>query len=307
MLTWLISLLTCFTLALNYHCKVEWLNKNFYHSILLIVTVMISICLDTDWLYSKYFPTSLVDEDELAYQIEQETSVIYAMAWYTILLNIFLKLICLNEALKCNVHGMNIHKQVWKTFFGKCLITINPKDLGAAVKDKIIALVWLEAVCCLACFGCFFVIEFGIVSSSLFWNVPNQVISLQGSLLIKGTSGCLVFLSLAHHIPLLATFGCNYVCPMLAESHSGDRGNERKILTTVSQSLWCIGIAKVLDFSVGILAWIGLIYVQGNVGFDAPKQMKTFLAIIFSTLILASIICPIMASSIVWYEMFYVY
>ena len=286
---------------LNY-CKVEWLNKNFYHSILLIVTVMISICIDTDWLYSKYFSTSLVDEDELAYRIEQETSVIYAITWYTLLINIFLKLSCLNEALKCNVHGMNIHDQFWKGFFGKCFIQINPHDVGVAVKDKIIALVWLEFLCSLVCFGCFFVIEFDIVSAPVFWNVPNQVLSLQGSLLIKAVSGCLMFLSLAHHIPLLATFGCHHTCPMLVEEyqHSAERSNDKKILATVSQSLWCIGLTKTLDFTVGIIVWIGLVYVQGNVGFDAPKAVMTFLGTIFSTLILTSILCPLLVLSVVW-------
>jgi len=272
----------------------KWLNTQAYHSIALIIIVIISICVDIDWLSYKYYPTSLNEEDQLSYRLKQETSLVYVAVWYALLINIFFKLLCLNEALKSNKHGRNIRQQLLGRFGRCCISSIVPKNLSAAVKDKVVVLTWIEFICSLLCFACFFVIEFDTVSSSLFWNVSGQLFSLQATLLYKGLSGGCVLLSFAQHICIrdaVAILACQSICPGLVDNHQ--RSN-RETFSSVCKSLCCIIMTKLFDLVFSVLLWMALVSVHNKMGFDAPKDVNTFLAVVLSTLIFTSIISPIL-------------
>ena len=91
--------------------KFQWQDKSKHHSILLVVFIIVSTCIDIDWLSYKYFPGSLGEED-LAYRIHQDTSLVWIIVWYSLLVNCFLKVLCLNESLKKSYHGNNIRAKV---------------------------------------------------------------------------------------------------------------------------------------------------------------------------------------------------
>ena len=271
----------------------KWVNSQAYHSIALIIIVIISVCVDIDWLSYKYYPTSLNEEGELAYRLKQETSLVYSAAWYALLINIFLKLFCLNEALKSNKHGRNIRQQLLGRFGRCCISRFVPKNLSAAVKDKVVALAWIEFICSLLCFACFFVIEFDTVSSSLFWNVSGQIFSLQATLLYKGLSGGCVLLSFAHHITMkdaVAIIACHGLCPGLVDDHRSNR----ETFSSVGKSSCCIIMTKLFDLSFSVLLWMALVSVYNKMGFDAPKDVNTFNGVVLGTLIFTSIISPIL-------------
>ena len=280
------------------HPQVAWQNKHSCHSILLILTMMLSTCIDIDWLDYKYFPTPLIEEDALAYRIQQEGSVVYAIVWYCILFNIFMKLLCLNEALKYSTQGRNIRGQLCDRF-GKFFISTSiPGDLAAAVKDKVIAQVWVEFICSLIFLACFLAILFDGITSRLFSDVPNQLLSLQGLLLIKCVSGLFVALSMAHHISMkdvVGVFACHSIPP--ASSREGKR-----VSSSIGKS-WCIlTTMKVLDFSVGVLLWISLVSVSRKMGLtDSPKNMKCFLSTVYCTLILTTVVSMIYSLVVVMY------
>jgi len=270
----------------------KWVNSQAYHSIALIIIVIISVCVDIDWLSYKYYPTSLY-EDELSYRLKQETSLVYSAVWYALLINIFLKLLCLNEALKSNKHGRNIRQQLLSRFGRCCISSMIPKNLSAAVQDKVVVLTWIEFICSLLCFSCFFVIEFDIVSSSLFWKVSGQLFSLQATLLYKGFSGGIVLLSFAHHISMrdaVAILACQSICPGLVENHR----SSRETFMSVGKSACCIIMTKLFDLSFGVLPWMALVSVYNKMGFDAPKDVNVFLAFVLATLIFTSIVSPIL-------------
>ena len=280
------------------HPQVAWQNKHSCHSILLILTMMLSTCIDIDWLDYKYFPTPLIEEDALAYRIQQEGSVVYAIVWYCILFNIFMKLLCLNEALKYSTQGRNIRGQLCDRFGKFFLSTSIPGDLAAAVKDKVIAQVWVEFICSLIFLACFLAILFDGITSRLFSDVPNQLLSLQGLLLIKCVSGLFVALSMAHHISMkdvVGVFAYHSIPP--ASSREGKR-----VLSSIGKS-WCIlTTIKVLDFSVGVLLWISLVSVSRKMGLtDSPKNMKCFLSTVYCTLIFTTIVSMIYSLVVVLY------
>jgi len=291
-------------LLLFFRINVKLVDRSQYHSILLIVVVAISLCIDVDWMSYKYFPTALDEESSLAYRIQQETSLVWIISWYSLLINSFLKGICLNVYLKSSNHGRNIKKMLWERG-GKCFIPSRiPEDLGAAVRDKAIALSWIEIVCSLLYFSYFFVIEFDVVSSTLFRDFPNQILSLQGSLLVKAASGFIVFLSLAHHIRVrdfVGLFWCNSVCPALDDSHSSTSRGPGRILSRMEKSFRCIIFVKALDFTAGVILWTSLVSVHRQTGFDAPKDVTTLLGMIFATQMFTSTIAPIQGAVVFWY------
>jgi hypothetical protein len=61
---------------------------------------MLSICVDFDWISSTYTPEQLGDDEDnaIAYKIDQEESLLQAITWYGVLVNLLLKLLCLNFA-----------------------------------------------------------------------------------------------------------------------------------------------------------------------------------------------------------------
>ena len=134
-----------------------------------------------------------------------------------------------------------------------------------------------------------------------FLNIPNQLISLQGALLIKGTSGFLAFLSLIHHIRVrdfVGLFGCHNLCPTLVESSRSARRGRGRVLSQISK---CMVITKLLDFGASILLRVGLLSVYCQAGFDSPKEITTLLGLMFSTQVFTSILAPILGAVVVWY------
>ncbi|KAL7551250.1 hypothetical protein ACHAWF_016970 [Thalassiosira exigua] len=281
----------------------DWQNEYRYSNILLVFAVALQICINIDWLSYKYFNLSLNQEEEFAYRLRQDGSFVYAAAWYGLLVNIFLQVFCLNEALKTSDHGQKIRRIFWQRV-GKCLISSRiPEDLGLAVRDKVIALTWIECVCSLFYFGYFFVIQFDGVSGAFLQGDPNQVLSLEGALLLKATSGFFAFLSWAHHTNFRDFFGlvaCYTVCPSLRGTQQIGRGRGRMRLR-IKNSMKCIVFTKALDFVAGVFVWTQLVHVHRQTGFDAPKDITTLLGCIFSTQMFSSVIAPILGAVVLWY------
>ncbi|KAL9181702.1 hypothetical protein ACHAXT_012045 [Thalassiosira profunda] len=292
---WFVAILMLF-----FHVQPGQWKESKYHSMLLIVAVMVSICIDIDWLSYKYFPEAL-DGEDMAYRIQQESSIVWRFAWYAVMLNIVLKFLCLNSALKASGPGRTIRRKISERA-GKCFVsTRRPDDLSAAVKDKAIAIAWIESLCSLLCFGCFFAIQFDIVSArAILSDVPLQLLSLKGTLLLKATSSFLVFLSWLNHIcvkDLLGLCACRSVCPGLREV----RGGRDRILSKVAKSLTCNIATKLLDFVLGVLVWIGLVSAHSQAGFDAPHDVTTLLGLVFAAQVLSTVYSPILVGAILWY------
>ena len=198
---------------------------------------------------------------------------------------------------------MSIRNHLWVRC-GICLISCRaPEDLTKAVRDKVVAITWTETLCSLLSFSFFFAIEFdGISSASLFRDVPYQILSLEGSLLLKGTSGFFVCLSLAHHIRVkdfISLIACNSICPTLDDPHSVMSGRGR-ILSSLEKSSTCIAFTKAVDFIVGVVVWFSLLSAHSKTGFDAPKDVTTLLGMIVCTQIFTSIISPILYLAAAW-------
>lgn len=274
---------------------------------MLIIIVVLSICIDSDWLASHYFVASLREEaDYLAFRIEQEESLTRAFAWYGLMINIFLKMTCLNVSMKSSLQGRSIRNKLWERghVFIPPLMKQLPKDFDAAVRARVIAITWIELICSILFFAYFFVILFDGVAATHFQASKKQMFSLQGILILKGTSGIFVVLSLAHHLRLkdfFSQFGCTFICPTIFETQSRTRSRGRsKMLSTMKKSLSCILFVKTLDFGVGVLLWISLVSARKILGWDAPKEVTTMMDLILTTNLFTNNLVPFLIIIVAW-------
>ena len=257
----------------------------------------ISICIDIDWLSYKYFPNALSSED-LSYRIEQDSSLVWTLQWYSVLTSCILKLVCLDNTLKQSSKGSALRNTA-KSFLENCLISNNiPDDIGKTVMKRLVAISWIELCVSVIAFVCFFGIEFNLVSSLVFLDTPNQLISLQGSLLLKGASGFLLFLSLVHNVSKRDMIG------LFCHQFSSSARNHARVLSKLDQSMKCIIFTKLIDFVASAVLWMGLVSAHRETGFDAPKEVSTFLGLIFSIQIVTSILTPILGINIIWWVSF---
>ena len=269
--------------------------------------MLLSIGADFDWLSSRYVTDPLEDEDQgniFAYRIAQEESLVHNVAWYGIFINAILKAISLNYSLQSSERGSLVRLRVWERINVFCTLTASSyDDVNEAVQTKLVAVLWIELISLIISFSSFFVIDIKGVSSELFQDGPTQLLSLQASLLYKGTSGVIFFLSLFHHIRLkdfLAQFGCTSCCPEWGVMMtSGVRGRMR-LVSTLRKSMKCVVIAKISDFAIGVLLWINLASAHREFTRDAPKDTIVLFALLVSTQTMTCIISPVLCLVVTW-------
>ena len=276
-------------------------------SIALLVIVLLSICVDFDWLSSRYLAGPLEDEGQgniFAYRIEQEDSLVHSIAWYGILINVFLKAVSLNFSLQSSKRGSLVRSKFWERVNVFCtFIASSHEDVTKAVQSKLVAVLWMELTSSIIVFSSFFIIDIKGVSSELFQDGPTQLLSLQASLLYKGASSVIFFLSLFHHIRLkdfLAQFGCTSCCPEWGVMMNSEARGRRRLIPTLKKSMKCIVVAKISDFAIGVLLWINLASAHKKFTRDEPKDAIVLFALLVSTQTMTCILSPILCFIAAW-------
>jgi hypothetical protein len=271
-------------------CKVESKRQ----SIALLVLVLLSICVDLDWILSTYAPEQL-GEYSITYRIEQQESILQAITWYGVVTNLLMKLICLNFSLRSSRRGMFVRSTIWQRVQIFCIY--EPEDdINEATRSKIIAIVWTEMFALASCFVSFFVIDSKGGSSALWQDGPRQLLSLQATLLYKGVTGVLFFLALLHHISLrdLLPGACCHT-----QETPADRGR-RRITSTLRSSKKCIEVTKMTDFAIGVVLWVNLVHAHKDFTRDAPKDSIVLYALLSVTQVMSLIISPCLCAVVAW-------
>ena len=253
-----------------------------------MASIGIAIILDVDWLISNYFVESLGKNDDFEYKLTQQTSFVWQMAWWAVAINLFVYIMAINDYLN-----------VWSHLRGYFVSSM--KDVSKSVSQKVILVTWIELICSLLDLFYFFLIQSGTISGrmNVFSDAPVQIISVKSTLLFKGTSGIIVFLSLVHHIKIRDLCGqcrCSYIC--VVDSRE-TRRNQKKIVSSLKRSLNCIAFAKAVDFLLGVMLWISLVNAQSSIHYDAPKDVKVVLILMIVTNSLTSL-TPLLVGSIIW-------
>jgi len=180
---------------------------------------------------STYVPDPPESKEEgniFAYRLKKEESFIQAFAWYHVLINEFMKTVSLNILSRSSERGNFIREMVWGQINVLCSLTTASDDVDKAIQGNFIIFLWIEPVSSVMGFPSFFVIDYEGVSSVLFQDGPKHMLSLQATLLYKGPSGVLVFLSLAHHVcsrDVCVQFICTLLYPSLHQEHAHDEGH----------------------------------------------------------------------------------
>lgn len=267
-------------------------------SLALLCLTLLSICIDFDWLSTRYIAQPLESEDNgntLAYRIKQEESLLQAFAWYGLLVNIVLKVIALNYSLRASHRGSIIISRIWQHINIFCSVTTPQEDVNEAIRVKVVVVLWIELFSLSVCFVSFFVIGTRGVSSALFQDGPKQMLSLQAFILYKGASGVLVFLSLLHHIRTKDLF--TLCCPIRKGTVSRGR---RRIASSLRNSSKCIVVTKMTDLVIGVLLFINLSQAHRDFTRDSPKESTAIFALLMFTQVITCIISPGLVAVVAW-------
>ncbi len=255
---------------------------------MLIAVVFVSICIDIDFLLSNFFPEP-INEDINSLRMDQDESLTRLFALYGIIFNIGLKPFSLVGCLNASSRGRNIRNRMWER--GHVLLPPLshqiPEDLNNVIQSRAIAIAWIELICCVLYFACIFSIEMDWVSSTAFQEGTN--ISLEGSLILKATSGVIVLLSLRQHINMKdfwSHFGCRI------RSNSGSPTNASS--SAFRKSLRCIFLTKSIDFSIAVLIWIKLVQSRDGIRWNAPKDLKAMTDLILAITLFTHILTPLL-------------
>ena len=185
-----------------------------------------------------------------------------------------------------------------------CISSRPPDDVSKATRSKLVAILWMELVAAVTCFACFFFIyRKGAASTVLFDDGPKQILSLQATLLYKGTSGILVILSLAHHISFrdfCMQFGCGNCCGFCFDNRHAQHRENRRITSTLRKSKNCIVLMKLTDFIVGTFVWINLSSAHKDLTRDAPKDTIVLFALIVSAQIITTVVSTGLGFVVAW-------
>jgi hypothetical protein len=276
-------------LALFQIKSVSWQQQKGKTRIVSLVTmIVITIIFDVDWLISNYFAESLGENDDFEFKLTQATSFVWQMAWWAVAINIFVKVMSICDFL-----------EVGSVLRG--YIVPDKKDVSTSVSQKVILITWVELLSSLLFFVYFFLIQSDVVSGRMdvFNEAPVQMLSVQATLLFKGTSGIFVFLSLVHHIKIRDLCGLKSSCCCVVDSRQ-TRRSRKTIVSSLKRSLKCIAVTKALDFFVvGAMLWTSLLFAQANIHYDAPKDVKAMLILMTVTNSFTSL-TPLLVGSIIW-------
>lgn len=265
-------------------------RKGKTHIVSLVLIVAITCIFDIDWLISNYFVESLGENtNDFEYKLTQQTSFVWQMAWWAIAINVCVSITAIFDYLDI--------LSLLRGYFGS-----NNKDVLKSVSQKVVLVTWIELLSSFLLFNYFFLIQSGAVSGrmNVFNEAPVQILSVQATLLFKGTSGIVAFLSLVHHIKirdLCGQCGCSYFC--VASDRRETRRNQKKIVSSLKRSLSCIACTKSVDFVFGVMLWISLVNAQSSLQYEAPKDVKAVLILMIVTNSLASL-TPLLIISIIW-------
>jgi hypothetical protein len=259
-----------------------------------MVLYIISVCLDLDWLIGDYYPITL-DKDNQLFVDGTNSLIIKKATEYIIALGIILKVCTLLFYLKKTPTGLQVILSFWgkiKFFLPCSLLSCSDSQniLLQSLESRVIAIIWLELVSSLV-----------IICSSIYahlqlsWAQQFQLkegvlalvdLAIINLLYIKGASGIIVVMAISKNCSkraIFSEFGCVH-----------DDDNIRVKVLINREFLVFNGFLKLLNFSIGIIAWINLLSAWGIAGSDAPKEIKVILVI----LMLAHILTDILATSL---------
>lgn len=278
-------------------------SESQYYDLILIVMVVFSIGIDLNWLSSRYLPEPLAGVEEgnwFDFRMEREDSSLQSIAYYGLGFNMLLKAAALDQCLKSSPRGRA--RQKCLECMKVIVIPTVSENLHQAIRAKFIAIAWVELVCCVSLFFCFGFAEADGPTASLFQTGTNQLLSLQGMLLFKGTSGSFAFLVMLHNIRIkefCSQFGCSNVCPMLLDGDTTTR-RDRRLASSITKSFKYILLTKLADFTAGSLLWRSLALVYKETSVDVPKETSATLILVLFTQMLTTLFVPILGMVLAW-------
>lgn len=278
----------------------KWqINQSTIFFLSLICLNLLSVFFDIEWLMSEYYPSQLTaSKDDMIYRHEQEQSIHRITAWYCIVIGIPFKIMSLHSLTGYSESGIKFRRLLWSKVhsFLPPTTTELPNNLHSSIKSRVSAIIWLEMVCAVLNFVLYAFVEMRLSWSSHF-TVPSPVISLKQLILAKGASGLLLVIATMRKLPVidfLAEFGCLNPDNLVFQK----RPNQS---FSIDSPFICFnGCIKGIDFSIGVLMWISLLWTR-RIGIqEAPKEVRAVFMTLAILLSISVILCMVLDITVCW-------
>jgi hypothetical protein len=263
--------------------------------VLVCVMVLVSLYSDLDWLSASGTsqPAPLTEQDVASSLGLSEMSPLGNMVWFIIMANCVVKLyLIFNTTRLTDVGRDQIQAALWKRALYFCPpLSLQPpsslSELHSTVQTRIIAIQWLQLVCSVGMLVLTLVVYIQMGWSPHF-NINAPFWPLKVTLLLKGCSGLVVFLGIlrnTHFSDFIAEFGCRACRKNVRtqqqpqESIIGQKNDNQGERVKINGDFICFNlVVKGLDFFIGILVWMGLLYILQLGGKSSqPKSVSTIL------------------------------
>lgn len=282
------------------HCNVPTLSMLWIYTsvrqqnrrsvLLLSLTVLISCINDFVWLSNNSVVNSLEtleDDDVHLFELKQQESLSFQIAWYLLLLGILGKFGAWISMLRQEDLGRKIMKETWKkvyVFFPPVSMSL-PEHICCEVESRIIAIVWLEFVS---------IISLAILTlyshTRLFWaeqlSATVVVTSLINLLYAKIFCELLFLLSLLKNCSwagVFSEFGCG-------QCFTKNTAEESKVNISLGffRFNW---VAKACALLPSCFLWISLESSFRMGGPNVPSQIRSTLYLVTTCVSLLDVYC----------------
>ncbi len=265
--------------------------------------------IDIDWIISDYYPLTIVpNEEQFIYNTRQTFLLSRSIAWYMILFGIVAKCITMVSLLWNSSNGRSILKNTWGIWnvFLPPITTAIPDEIERVIDSRVIAVVWLEIICCLSILLLTLYAQMRLSWAPQFTTsfLFTSMIQIMYAKSIGGFLYVLAILRSTTVSSLCSALGC---CHNIKEDEDDDspnsytqQGYRQKVLVDTSFIRFNGGV-KALNLIIGIFLWISLISALKLGGGETPKEVVVVTGILAVTLIITDILCVILGLVIVWY------
>ena len=295
-------------------------QKVFYFGF--IMTTLVSILVDLDWLVSQDRPIPLEGVEEFSgyrnpggnqgniYEESNKMQGLATVCRVALVGNIFLKLlICYSVVSKTKV-GLKLLKVAFFKPMKYFLPTINMPRAGKmknSIAKRLIANAWIQFACTACMFSVSLVAMTAMSSHPHFLN-DSAGVPLTILMLFKGFSNLMVFLSILRNTDIgdfLNEFGCLITCKSWYKGRkkrlSNKRGFKAPKIFVDEEYISSVRGVKLFDFCVGLWVWIGLIHALQFGGGRATKGIRILTGLSVTSMILSDIVVVLNLAVVGWY------
>ena len=239
--------------------------------------LIFSIISDIDWLSSSYRPAPVSNHEFASVVGAIQLLPIGHVVWFVMLLNLFIKTYLIFSSTSLTESGRKLQLDLWKRaqFFGPPCTFNAPADLHNVIQTRIIAIQWIQLICSIGMLIVAMVVYIQM-SWSPHFNLRSPFVPFKLLLIFKGITGMGIFFGIMRNTNV-ETFSSEFGC-RLCKTKNTQSKKKNGLRVKVDGEFICFTLCiKSVDFLVGLLIWVGLIWIYNLGTSSQSKPVRTLL------------------------------